>query len=76
MLKSVGDRWEERGAEYENFEVRVPAYSADSSQSVFDVFEGSDELRHSAVVFVQLYLKRVDTCVTLSEGLFGCRPVG
>ena len=65
MLQSVGDRWEKRGAKYENFEVRVSTYFTDSSEGVFDVFEGSDELRHSAVVFVQLYPKRVDTCVTL-----------
>ena len=65
MLESVGDRWEESGAKYEDFEMGVSAYSSYSSQSVLDVLEGNIKLRYSAVIFVQLYTERVDTCVTL-----------
>ena len=67
MLKSIGDRWKESGAEDENFQMRVTSDSPYTSQGVFDVFEGDVKLRHSAIVLVELYTELVDTCMALLD---------
>ena len=54
MLKSVYYGWEERRAQYENFQLWVAAHATHSPQGIFNVLERMCELCRSAIVVIQV----------------------